>query len=33
MEPRLAEKPSLTLSRRYPVAPEKVYRRGPTRKR
>ena len=26
MEPRLAEKPSLTLSRRYPVAPEKVYR-------
>ena len=26
MEPRLAEKPSLTLSRRYPVAPEKVWR-------
>ena len=26
MEPRLAEKPSLTLSRHYPVAPEKVYR-------
>ena len=25
MEPRLAEKPSLTLSRRYPVAPEKVW--------
>ena len=26
MEPRLAEKPSLTLSRHYPVAPEKVWR-------
>jgi uncharacterized protein YndB with AHSA1/START domain len=26
MEPRLAEKPSLTLNRRYPVAPEKVWR-------
>ena len=26
MEPRLAEKPSLTLSRTYPVAPEKVWR-------
>ncbi len=26
MEPRLAEKPSLTLNRRYPVAPEKVFR-------
>jgi uncharacterized protein YndB with AHSA1/START domain len=26
MEPRLAEKPSLTLERRYPVAPEKVWR-------
>jgi uncharacterized protein YndB with AHSA1/START domain len=26
MEPRLAEKPSLTLSRHYPVAPEKVFR-------
>ena len=26
MEPRLAEKPSLTLNRHYPVAPEKVYR-------
>ena len=26
MEPRLAEKPSLTLTRRYPVAPEKVWR-------
>ena len=26
MEPRLAEKPSLTLERHYPVAPEKVWR-------
>jgi len=26
MEPRLAEKPSLTLNRHYPVAPEKVWR-------
>jgi len=26
MEPRLAEKPSLTLNRSYPVAPEKVWR-------
>ena len=26
MEPRLAEKPSLTLTRSYPVAPEKVWR-------
>jgi len=26
MEPRLAEKPSLTLTRHYPVAPEKVWR-------
>lgn len=26
MEPRLAERPSLTLTRRYPVAPEKVWR-------
>ena len=26
MEQRLAEKPSLTLSRHYPVAPEKVWR-------
>jgi uncharacterized protein YndB with AHSA1/START domain len=26
MESRLAEKPSLTLNRRYPVAPEKVWR-------
>jgi len=26
MEQRLAEKPSLTLNRRYPVAPEKVWR-------
>jgi uncharacterized protein YndB with AHSA1/START domain len=26
MEQRLAEKPSLTLKRRYPVAPEKVWR-------
>lgn len=26
MEPKLAEKPSLTLTRSYPVAPEKVWR-------